>query len=776
MTIESRKIVFLDLDPRLNSTERTNDVGEDEYIVEIPTNQPRTILSINLSNSIQSLHTEIDDLSLKDLDVQYEFDVAEKTVQLTLTDNKHEPQQKIVYSLQTDLNLKIERNDEDVRLVLIGSPTNKIQNDYLFVKFILKLSNDEFSYFATVKLFLAKKDNILFSGFDFGSEASQMCEGRYNPHELATIDSKPIALFTAVRDRLDGNHAGNDSDYIQHESELLYKSIFYLKRQMSAINFTRNNELSVQQNDLNILTLTKNRTPSFFNEWMQIPNLKLIHDSPAVVNSFKFSINTGGNEFKSDLSEHRKDIYSALLKELLLSYFEKAIHADVYLRFTLLVPNIYTIGQINETKQLLRKIILEPSNGFSRHVKGLEISSLSESDAAFLGYLTEKKVKAGKYYIIIDCGKGTTDFSILQSEDKSAATFKPIYRHGFAGAGNLITFAFMQSALYYLANSSNDPNSSSHFQNFINRNFIKGPENDIKKDFFERTELWKKNYDPQLTQSVIEEEWSTARSGNISLENLFSVNRDDRDFISFLNKLEHAQDWGGFVQAAVADIVKKIRLSFAPVITHLNKKSKCDGILFTGRGFLFRPLEQAARVALQSIKGMNSVEFLEIADKDLKGICLKGVFARNIISYNDIVSTPIEIKKGELKQFTKADIKQTGIFGPIRHFANRLLSGDVVLYNESTNSCPVTNLDLSNCQFLIGGKIYQPDWRESVSLESANLVRSRKGFFIRAKDSNEKIHIVDLYKADLQIKGFQQDTLIKSLFPGWYDPEILNNN
>ena len=142
-----------------------------------------------------------------------------------------------------------------------------------------------------------------------------------------------------------------------------------------------------------------------------------------------------------------KEVYTELLDEMLTSFLTNQITEAIYVRFTVLVPNIYTIEEINNTKSSIRRIFNQ-FNINSSYILGLEITSISESDAAFLGcngYLNS--VKGNAFYLCIDCGKGTTDFSIISSYN--SLEFVPIYRNGFAGAGNLISYAIFESIKYF---------------------------------------------------------------------------------------------------------------------------------------------------------------------------------------------------------------------------------------------------------------------------------------------------------------------------------------
>lgn len=114
------------------------------------------------------------------------------------------------------------------------------------------------------------------------------------------------------------------------------------------------------------------------------------------------------------------------------------------LQIELLVPNIMSM---EVTRSLIRQ--LQDDFNFLRDDSDmelfcLEINAFSESDASFLGYFynhrLENRLYAEQSYLLIDAGKGTMDFSVIGVEDGNR--FNSIYRDGFIGSGNAITYAF----------------------------------------------------------------------------------------------------------------------------------------------------------------------------------------------------------------------------------------------------------------------------------------------------------------------------------------------
>src|SRR6185436_6130846 len=82
----------------------------------------------------------------------------------------------------------------------------------------------------------------------------------------------------------------------------------------------------------------------------------------------------------------------------------------------------------------------------------IEYETISESDAAFMGYqqthAADVQITNGEMALVIDCGKGTTDISILLADDNE--NYSSFFRTGFAGAGNVLSYGFAEDLLTLL--------------------------------------------------------------------------------------------------------------------------------------------------------------------------------------------------------------------------------------------------------------------------------------------------------------------------------------
>ena len=770
ITIESRKIIYLDLQ------ENTTFNEDDIFIVNAPESfQQYNIISIDKDKILQSITENEDDIPLSDLKFIVTSD-SKNTLSIEL--NLNESLELNYKDESNKLDLASIETDVDFRINVKGSQDQNSSPIEILFKFLGK--NDKI-YSRTIKIYVTQKSNIYIAGLDFGSEASQIIQGRYSSNN---IEPTFVDLFDNIKKNAHSSYGEIDNiNFEQYEKEAghkLFKSIFYTKRKIKVSEKDRR-----FKNSLKILT-TKNDKEDiakFNKEYQQIPNLKLIHNS-TFAESIKFEINIPGESTVQNLSltTVHKEVYNELLDEMLTSFLTNEITAAIYVRFTVLVPNIYTIEEINNTKSIIRRVFNQ-FNLNSSYILGLEITSISESDAAFLGcngYLNP--VKGNAFYLCIDCGKGTTDFSIISSYN--ALEFVPIYRNGFAGAGNLISYGIFESIKSFFYNEFDlTSDSKKNLELFLDKNLKMG-EYFIHR-LYSRIEDFKKDYNTTLSNDEINIHWKTAKSENVTFEKLFSENGtyiDTEDFFAVLDEVKYIKDWGNFIDNAYIDIANEIEKNISMVIDNLSKnnyKLNFSAVIMTGRGFLFNPFSEFLIKKLKSNKYFKNANIINHKSNniDLKAICLQGIFARNIKIHNDLVNTPIEINSNNFDQIQKVD---TSFFSRFKNIITFLFNWDNFIgtedYNLESNSLDIIQNDISKIRFLIGGKIFVPDLYSLLSsvqiLNYAKVICSRDGFYLIGDNKGKKI-ILPLVQTTTSVNPPAIQTRVqKSLFPVYYSNKI----
>jgi hypothetical protein len=765
ITIESRKIIYLDLQE--NSTFNEDDI----FVVNAPESfQQYNIISIDKDKILQSITENEDDIPLSDL----KFIVTRHSINtLSIELNLNKSLELNYKDENSELDLASVETDDDFRINVKGSQDQNSSPIEIIFQFLGK--NDKI-YKRSIKIYVIQKSKIYFAGLDFGSEASQIIEGRYS---FNNIEPNFVDLFDNIKKNAKPSYGEIDNEnFEQYEKEAghkLFKSIFYTLRKIKVSEKDRR-----FKNSLKILTThnDKEDIAKFNKEYQQIPNLKLIHNS-TFAESIKFEISSSGKSTvqNESLTIVHKEVYTELLDEMLTSFLTNQITEAIYVRFTVLVPNIYTIEEINNTKSSIRRIFNQ-FNINSSYILGLEITSISESDAAFLGcngYLNP--VKGNAFYLCIDCGKGTTDFSIISSYN--SLEFVPIYRNGFAGAGNLISYAIFESIKYFFYNEFDlTSDAKKNLELFLDQNLKMG-ENFIYK-LYTKIEDFKKHYNTTLSAKEIDSHWKNAKSGNLTFEKLFSEDGNlinTEDFFAVLEEVKYIKDWGNFIETAYIDITNEIEKNISMVIDNLSKnnsKLNFSAVLMTGRGFLFNPFSDFLIKKLKNNKHFKNADIINHKSNniDLKEICLQGIFTPNIKIHNDLINTPIEINSNNFDQIKKVDTSFISRFkNSITFFNwdNFIATSD---YDLESNSLDIIQNDISKIRFLIGGRIFVPNLYSLLlavkKLNYAKVICSRDGFYLIGDNDGKKI-ILPLVQTTTSINPPEiQKRVQKSLFPVYY--------
>jgi hypothetical protein len=340
-----------------------------------------------------------------------------------------------------------------------------------------------------------------------------------------------------------------------------------------------------------------------------------------------------------------------LLKEAIIKKIEKNIEDKINIQFKFFVPNIYTYEKSLKLMKIIHddlKIIVEnnfvsikrDANNFLRlkisdYINKIELSILSESDASFFGLFKDFEIASkinkinntGKKVLLIDCGKGTTDISILEILDG-----KPIanYRNGFAGAGNFISFGIFEAII----NQTKIENQEQFLQKL--KGFITYKGN--TKRFMDVIEQFKRAYNynnHNIDLGTLKIDLGIG-SKNLNTVDLFSsLGISPAEFANILApytnskllNIDHIID--RYTTELSDEIIKYIEQS------NIDFK-KIELVLLTGRGFLFNPLYDKIETLLQNkiipkkwyhyFTNTNNSEIIPDLRKNinLKNICLYG--------------------------------------------------------------------------------------------------------------------------------------------------------
>ncbi|MBO5835031.1 MAG: hypothetical protein J6R12_03235 [Bacteroidales bacterium] len=301
----------------------------------------------------------------------------------------------------------------------------------------------------------ADTDVLLKASLDFGSEASQIHLSTSRPEVNMNIRDAFVDIVGEDKDK----------DYWQgrrEDDQTLYKSIYHIHKEPAATNF---GDMPMVNGDRNFLQSLLPVTSST-EDHILLPNLKLVEQLTGLISLDNITFNENG--FMGNVDEgpitanlSSLELTNGILRQILCNFLAVILKSEPnkeYLHFILLVPNVYLQ---NKVKKLVTGLyddfnLLREKPLFSRY-KGIEVSIVSESDASFFGV----RARAGKAdlpfikdanYLIIDAGKGTTDFSFISQRGENLANYSSMYRSGIPASGHVLTYAFYDALRSYFHN------------------------------------------------------------------------------------------------------------------------------------------------------------------------------------------------------------------------------------------------------------------------------------------------------------------------------------
>lgn len=794
LIINRRRTNYLDLKSRISQE-------HESFVIELPQmDNPFTILSIDKSKSMQALISNASDIPLHNIHFSTSFDETNSlfTIRLSTSANpviaeehtaeendwknpaKVQPKTVAPHQQSSFVvgHIRYTCFDNTSEFKIDGSyvdhvPEESIESDCIRCWFVFEANTKV--YQSELYFYLAHASCFHHFGLDFGSESSQLKVSSYQPigyHYQKKTKSKN--LFEMVKD-FKGMTESNQN-FIQHEPNTDFiKSIFFLKKKLS--NFSLKDKFIQNDDELKYLVQKNELNSTLTNQFHQLSNLKLAHKHGEILRFMDFQSVQGERVRSLSMDDLKNQAYSTILKSFIEATLQNVLDEDSRnncIRFTILVPNIYSIHEVANTKGVINDIFskLQQTPAYEGQIRAWEVVTVSESDAAFLGYFDKgmHHINSNKYYIIIDCGKGTTDFSIIQTSNNNAKKIKSLYRNGFAGAGNLISYAFFEAMIDFVIKNANNPGETKAFFETLEK-----AEKAQMNLIFEKLEALKFQYSDKSTtaQRTVETYWNNAQSGDTTLKNLADseITATVHNLALLLEKMDGFYDWGGYIENACEAITANIVENIKGVINNIDKNIGCDGILLTGRGFLFKPL-------LEKLKGRLTTELAFAPDlikmpdeaSQLKAICLDGIFTNGYVIHPELVGFPIHIStKKQASVAASAKPKFPAFFDFILRLANMQDN-----YDETKNSYRIDKLD--SLKFLIGNTLYTVAdniFYDSKWVESVDLIFTKEGFYARNIDKDNLIKGYSNLTQNSAIDNVTLQYLIPSLFPAKIDTNYI---
>lgn len=448
-----------------------------------------------------------------------------------------------------------------------------------------------------------------------------------------------------------------------------------------------------------------------------------------------------------------------------------------------LVPNIYAQEDIDTLLYGLNQLNNSAINNQANCEMRYDFRVISESDAAFLGVKEVgingnetilKKInrevddeKQKDAYLIIDSGKGTTDFSIINYNPGDTNSVSSYKRGGIAGAGGAIDYVFTRIVARQIYKNSSK-NSKCDEKVFVNRFMeVISKLHPTRQDKAMRLiELAKKKYDAEngkipavcncfpatITGPIMDE------SATIDIEDEILSSKKDNDW----NQFEDNDWYETYTQ--VEDIDKKeidsvcnkiaketIYKIFGNTDEHIT--NRIDVVLMTGRSFLFKPLRSAFEKMLNEKKGIFKVNFSGF----WASIC-------NVILYRPEFKKmrkgkQTRIKKEKLAERANLKIDDTTLSLNMKEVSVKFSERDLG-YNCNSDLCCLDSLRLINDDKKFEFK-QENFWKGFTHIN--NTTAYYIGYKGQSFAGQDRINDVGGYITDLEKM---------TLFPNYYEPDV----
>lgn len=515
-----------------------------------------------------------------------------------------------------------------------------------------------YSYVFQIHLCNKHSNNYTEAAIDFGSEASQVSYKR-------GTDNKDIQIpLISYFKKFYPDYFDIEEFWQGREYDLFFKSIFfvYTGTREKGIAF-QYDDPPFRYNEESFIQVLKPKigAPRDYLNLYTLPNLKIVE---CIANRQDQAIPVYLSEERPfELTSNEASIYQEdIIKSSLRIILNHIIYAilkqivstripDQFLHITLLMPNVYPQHKVYTLITNLYKDFYEiiKQESYSS-IKGIEIQMISESDAAFLGAkrnrAREWKIpnRTNAHYLIIDSGKGTTDFSILK-QCKNHTNFDSIYRTGIPASGHVLTYAFFEALEDFLKQQGN----------LLLHNLVKTASRTAILDFMEKLEYMKQNYNDYNEMSNEEVE-------NID-NNIFSSIKSLDDVNTFLEN-NFAQK---LIPSTRVKVNNKIEKLLKAIREEIDKSgvNQFENVVFTGRGFRFAPFRKKTEEMLISANKIDTAtKIVYKDDNSTKTICMDGAFVVNhsrINQNSELIGLPlIEVDdKNEMRRMKAWSLDNT---------------------------------------------------------------------------------------------------------------------
>jgi hypothetical protein len=549
--------------------------------------------------------------------------------------------------------LRLDYSAESKR-ILVGFYRYKVEQTPINLTVSLKLAEDE-KYSGTYLFSIVRSKNCQRVVIDFGSEASQIGYKNCGP-QSAIVQYDILENIISQLNMNDKLPNWRRDDFLNHEEgqHMLYRSFYAVKKKMTReqrktfpFNFT--DRMEEDEIRLFISRQEVAATQFSFREGYEIiPNLKL-----GIEKSLQLLLDDRTEDYS--IRSHKKELISAVLLRLLrlmISTKPDFQHGGIIV--TLLVPNMYTQHDVFELLNELRYRTADLLSSLQINTGELyiEYETISESDAAFMGYQqthsSDVHLSNGEMALVIDCGKGTTDISMVLADDNE--NYSSFFRTGFAGAGNVLLYGFAEDFLTLVLRAIPGANHIT-VKDFINKQVRDQNLTADVLNFIQLIEDQKKKY-KQLQAIGITEFSQLAEQSESTERTIGNLYKDQSTLLQYAEAIlkDRSIRWDeevtGLIQKATDCIAYCIIASIKDVITKDIKK-RIKVVMLSGRAFYFDDLRIKLQKELRHLLGtdikVNTVPVGRAINN--KNVAIYGAFT-GAYKITDFTGIPIDKKEG----------------------------------------------------------------------------------------------------------------------------------
>ena len=601
---------------------------------------------------------------------------------------------ELIIKKKSTLNVEAFQDDEtglrldysaDQKRVTIGYYKYRVEQASFQLR-VTFVHNEEEKYSGNFQFSIVRAKECQRVVIDFGSEASQVGYKNCGP-QSAIVPYDIMENIISQLQLTDNNKERCREDFLNNETgqHMLYRSFYAVRKKISRekrktfpFNFTSN-----LANDEIRLFITRQEVSatqlSFREDFEIIPNLKL-----GIEKSLQLSLGDTTEDYS--IRSHKKELISAvLLRVLRLMISTKPSFQQGGIIVTLLVPNIYTqhdvFDMLNELRQQTANVL--HSLGIANDTLYIEYETISESDAAFMGYqqthADEVQLANGEIALVIDCGKGTTDISMLLADDNE--NYSSFFRTGFAGAGNVLLYGFAEDFLTLVLKAIPGNNDIS-VKDFISRHLLHQNLTTDVLNFIQLMEDQKKKF--TMLQAVSISEFAQLAENSFSTERTIgSLYKDQSTLLQYTEAIlkDRSIRWDdevtGIINKATDCLVHCIIASIKDVITK-DVKKRIKTVMLSGRAFYFDELRIKLAKELTALLGIaikiNTVPPGRALNN--KNIAIHGAFS-GAYKITDFTGIPIDKKEGLSKN---NDVLNNNMY---LYRGIKIEPGNDILYNAS---------------------------------------------------------------------------------------------